>query len=224
VRYLGRFSKKCYSATTVTPRQTLNPAPAAILRSGDCAPRFVVSPVTPEQRRIRHANGNLDVESIAGHRRVSSHGSPQPAATMGRDLRLCGGLDGDLMGAAARRQFLSPGRNSRDDSVPIAGPPCPTARSLGPRHAAVPSRRPGHRLPVGRSPSLIGVPLAICWRQSGNLAVRAFVHAMIDAVRNALRIAGQISLRDFASTNRPASPIPCRLGRNLNVPDSRTVV
>ena len=36
--------------------------------------------------------------------------------------------------------------------------------------------------------SLIGVPLAIYWRQSGNLAVPAFTHAMIDAVRNALQI------------------------------------
>lgn len=36
--------------------------------------------------------------------------------------------------------------------------------------------------------SLIGVPLAIYWRRSGNLAVPAFTHAMIDAVRNALRL------------------------------------
>jgi membrane protease YdiL (CAAX protease family) len=38
--------------------------------------------------------------------------------------------------------------------------------------------------------SLIGVPLAIFWRKSGNLAVPAFTHALIDAVRNALRIMG----------------------------------
>ena len=38
--------------------------------------------------------------------------------------------------------------------------------------------------------ALIGVPLAIYWRQSGNLAVPAFTHAMIDAVRNALRVTG----------------------------------
>jgi hypothetical protein len=37
---------------------------------------------------------------------------------------------------------------------------------------------------------LIGVPLAIYWRRSGNLAVPAFTHAMIDAVRNALEISG----------------------------------
>jgi membrane protease YdiL (CAAX protease family) len=33
---------------------------------------------------------------------------------------------------------------------------------------------------------LIGVPLSIYWRRSGNLAVPAFTHAFIDAVRNAL--------------------------------------
>ena len=38
--------------------------------------------------------------------------------------------------------------------------------------------------------SLIGVPLAIYWRKSGNLAVTAFTHALIDGVRNALRIMG----------------------------------
>jgi membrane protease YdiL (CAAX protease family) len=38
--------------------------------------------------------------------------------------------------------------------------------------------------------ALIGVPLAIYWRQSGNLVVPAFTHAMIDAVRNALRLMG----------------------------------
>jgi hypothetical protein len=32
--------------------------------------------------------------------------------------------------------------------------------------------------------ALIGVPLAIYWRQSGNLAVPAFTHALIDAVRH----------------------------------------
>lgn len=37
--------------------------------------------------------------------------------------------------------------------------------------------------------ALIGVPLAIAWRRSGNLAVPAFTHAMIDAVRNALGLA-----------------------------------
>jgi hypothetical protein len=36
--------------------------------------------------------------------------------------------------------------------------------------------------------SLIGVPLATYWRQSGNLAVPAFTHALIDAVRNALQV------------------------------------
>jgi membrane protease YdiL (CAAX protease family) len=38
--------------------------------------------------------------------------------------------------------------------------------------------------------SLIGVPLAIYWRKSGNLAVPAFAHAMIDGVRNGLRLMG----------------------------------
>jgi membrane protease YdiL (CAAX protease family) len=38
--------------------------------------------------------------------------------------------------------------------------------------------------------SLIGVPLAIYWRKSGNLAVPAFTHALIDGVRNGLRIMG----------------------------------
>jgi hypothetical protein len=38
--------------------------------------------------------------------------------------------------------------------------------------------------------SLIGVPLAIFWRESGNLAVPAFTHALIDGVRNALRLMG----------------------------------
>ena len=38
--------------------------------------------------------------------------------------------------------------------------------------------------------ALIGVPLAIYWRHSSNLAVPAFTHAMIDAVRNALDVAG----------------------------------
>jgi membrane protease YdiL (CAAX protease family) len=34
--------------------------------------------------------------------------------------------------------------------------------------------------------TLVGVPLAFFWRRSGNLAVPAFTHALIDAVRNAL--------------------------------------
>ena len=38
--------------------------------------------------------------------------------------------------------------------------------------------------------SLIGFPLAIYWRRSGNLAVPAFTHALIDAVRNALQHMG----------------------------------
>jgi membrane protease YdiL (CAAX protease family) len=38
--------------------------------------------------------------------------------------------------------------------------------------------------------SLIGVPMAIYWRKSGNLAVTSFTHSLIDGVRNALRIAG----------------------------------
>lgn len=33
---------------------------------------------------------------------------------------------------------------------------------------------------------MIGVPLAIAWRRSGNLAVPAFTHALIESVRNAL--------------------------------------
>lgn len=36
---------------------------------------------------------------------------------------------------------------------------------------------------------LIGVPLAVYWRRSGNLAIPAFTHAMIDAVRNAMLVA-----------------------------------
>lgn len=32
----------------------------------------------------------------------------------------------------------------------------------------------------------IGVPMSLCWRRSGNLAVPAVSHAVIDAVRNAL--------------------------------------
>jgi membrane protease YdiL (CAAX protease family) len=35
----------------------------------------------------------------------------------------------------------------------------------------------------------IGVPLSLGWRRTGNLAVPALAHALIDAVRNAL-IAG----------------------------------
>jgi membrane protease YdiL (CAAX protease family) len=38
--------------------------------------------------------------------------------------------------------------------------------------------------------SLIGVPLVIYWRKSGNLAVPAFTHALIDGVRDGLRIMG----------------------------------
>jgi hypothetical protein len=38
--------------------------------------------------------------------------------------------------------------------------------------------------------TLVGVPLAISWRKGGNLAVPAFVHALIDAVRNAIGVAG----------------------------------
>jgi membrane protease YdiL (CAAX protease family) len=34
--------------------------------------------------------------------------------------------------------------------------------------------------------TIIGIPLSIYWRKSGNLAVPAFTHAFIDAVRNAL--------------------------------------
>jgi len=34
--------------------------------------------------------------------------------------------------------------------------------------------------------SLVGIPLSIFWRKSGNLAVTSFTHAFIDAVRNAL--------------------------------------
>ncbi len=38
--------------------------------------------------------------------------------------------------------------------------------------------------------ALIGVPLAIYWRQSGNLAVTSFAHALIDGVRDGLRLNG----------------------------------
>jgi membrane protease YdiL (CAAX protease family) len=38
--------------------------------------------------------------------------------------------------------------------------------------------------------TLIGVPLVLAWRRGGNLAVTAFAHALIDAVRNALRLMG----------------------------------
>jgi membrane protease YdiL (CAAX protease family) len=34
--------------------------------------------------------------------------------------------------------------------------------------------------------TIIGIPLSIYWRKSGNLAVPAFTHAFIDAIRNAL--------------------------------------
>jgi hypothetical protein len=36
----------------------------------------------------------------------------------------------------------------------------------------------------------VGVPLAISWRRGGNLAVPAFTHALIDAVRNAIVVGG----------------------------------
>ena len=35
--------------------------------------------------------------------------------------------------------------------------------------------------------TLVGVPLSLYWRRSGNLAVPGFTHAIIDAVRNALQ-------------------------------------
>jgi membrane protease YdiL (CAAX protease family) len=38
--------------------------------------------------------------------------------------------------------------------------------------------------------SLIGVPFAVFWRKSGNLVVPAFAHALIDALRTALRLMG----------------------------------
>jgi len=50
------------------------------------------------------------------------------------------------------------------------------------------SRGPDAAVALMMVHSLIGVPLAIYWRQSGNLAVPAFTHAMIDAVRNALQL------------------------------------
>ena len=52
------------------------------------------------------------------------------------------------------------------------------------------SRSLGTALVLAVVHSLIGVPLATCWRKSGNLAVTAFTHAMIDGVRNGLRIMG----------------------------------
>ena len=61
-------------------------------------------------------------------------------------------------------------------------PIVPTARSLADALGMV--------LGVAVVHSLIGVPLALCWRKSGNLAVPAFTHALIDAVRNGLRITG----------------------------------
>jgi hypothetical protein len=42
---------------------------------------------------------------------------------------------------------------------------------------------------VRRSPllhSLVGVSLSLFWRRSGNLAVPAFAHAWVDAVRDCL--------------------------------------
>ncbi len=38
--------------------------------------------------------------------------------------------------------------------------------------------------------ALIGVPLAIYWRKSGNLAVTAFTHALIDGIRDGLGVMG----------------------------------
>jgi hypothetical protein len=35
--------------------------------------------------------------------------------------------------------------------------------------------------------SLVGVPLSLFWRRSGNLAVPAFAHAWIDALRDSLQ-------------------------------------
>jgi membrane protease YdiL (CAAX protease family) len=34
--------------------------------------------------------------------------------------------------------------------------------------------------------SLLGVPLSLYWRRSGNLGVPAFTHSLVDGVRNAL--------------------------------------
>jgi hypothetical protein len=52
------------------------------------------------------------------------------------------------------------------------------------------SQSVGVAIALAVSHSVIGVPLAIYWRKSGNLVVTAFAHAMIDAVRNALRLTG----------------------------------
>jgi len=52
------------------------------------------------------------------------------------------------------------------------------------------SQSVGVAIALAVSHSLIGVPLAIYWRRSGNLVVTAFAHALIDAVRNALRLMG----------------------------------
>jgi membrane protease YdiL (CAAX protease family) len=38
--------------------------------------------------------------------------------------------------------------------------------------------------------TIVGVPLSLYWRKSGNLAVPGFGHALIDAVRNALQAGG----------------------------------
>jgi len=41
---------------------------------------------------------------------------------------------------------------------------------------------------------LIGVPLSLYWRRSGNLGVPSLAHAWIDAVRDALLDAGTMDL------------------------------
>jgi membrane protease YdiL (CAAX protease family) len=38
--------------------------------------------------------------------------------------------------------------------------------------------------------SLLGIPLSFAWRRSGNLAVPCAVHAIVDAVRNAIGLMG----------------------------------
>jgi membrane protease YdiL (CAAX protease family) len=37
--------------------------------------------------------------------------------------------------------------------------------------------------------SIIGVPLSLAWRRTGNMAVPGFAHALIDAGRDGLRAA-----------------------------------
>jgi membrane protease YdiL (CAAX protease family) len=56
--------------------------------------------------------------------------------------------------------------------------------------ATSPGNALGMVLVVAAMHSLVGVPLAVYWRKSGNLAVPAFTHALIDAVRNRLRVIG----------------------------------